>query len=118
MKSMIFASFILAASTATGLHIPHKSTPRAASSDTAIPEDTTDSPISKDQFNRLYDIVGELSQGDDYVGLSALNFLTGNALGEFESGEGAGSPAVDKRTDFRPAEDQFRSFGVFFGGHL
>ncbi|SPO01919.1 uncharacterized protein DNG_04592 [Cephalotrichum gorgonifer] len=121
MKAAIFTSVILAASTASALHLPREGAPRAARStpDTTV-VDETNSPISKAEFTRLYNFVEELINSDDYVGLSALNFLTREALEDFDSTTGEHKPsetpaAVTKRNN-RSLGQQFSNFGNFFGG--
>lgn len=116
MKSFILASLLLAAPAISALRLPHEITPRAAS---PAPEDAAESPISEEEFYRLYDIVDELIQAGDNIGLSALNFLTGDALGDSEAnGEEAGgedAPVVAKRVDNRPPDVQLRRFGSVIG---
>lgn len=125
MKCSIFsAALILAASTASALYVPPKEAPRDVSSGSDLtPDEVIDAPISKAEFTRLYEIVEELIENEDYVGLSALHFLTGNALEDFESNGEKAQPSTDaapevvtKRGNIRNVNQQFSGFSRFFSG--
>lgn len=127
MKCIIFTSLILAAPMVSALRLPQKTTPPAARSvpvpateeSVPAPEEPIEPGMTREDFDRVYAIVHKFVENEDFVGLSALNFISGNEIEDYERVRGdlpeADVPVVAKRSDFRPPSAQFDNFSRLFG---